>query len=42
MFKWLERSFLIKIQNYLIKIFDCNQTGFVVGMGTSVNILLLA
>jgi hypothetical protein len=41
MFKWLKRSFLVKIKNYLIKILDCNQTGFVAGMGTSVNILLL-
>jgi hypothetical protein len=42
MFKWLERSFLVKIQKYLINIFDFNQTGFVVNTGTSVNILLLA
>jgi hypothetical protein len=42
MFKWLERRFLVKIQKYLIDILDRNQTGFVEGMGTSVNILLLA
>jgi hypothetical protein len=42
MFKWLEGIFLVKIQNYLIKILDSNQIGFVAVMGTSVNILLLA
>jgi hypothetical protein len=31
-----------KKKKYLINIFDRNQTGFVAGMGTSVNILLLA
>ncbi len=38
MFKWFERRFLVKIQKYLINIFDQNQNGFVAGMGTSVNI----
>jgi hypothetical protein len=42
MFKWLERRFLVKIQKNLINILDHYQTGFVAGMGTSVNILLLA
>jgi hypothetical protein len=41
-FKWLERRFLPKLQNYLTTRLDRNQTGFVAGMGTSVNILLLA
>ena len=40
-FKWLERRFLPKLQNYLSTRLDPNQTGFVPGMGTSVNILLL-
>jgi hypothetical protein len=42
MFKWFERRFLVKIQKNLMNIFDHNQNGFVAGMGTSVNILLLA
>jgi hypothetical protein len=42
MFKWLERRFLPQLQNYLTIRLDRNQTGFVAGMGTSVNILLLA
>jgi hypothetical protein len=42
MFKWLERGFLPQLQNYLTTRLDHNQTGFVEGMGTNVNILLLA
>ena len=41
MFKWLERRFILKLQRYLTRHLDRNQTGFVAGMGTHVNILLL-
>jgi hypothetical protein len=40
-FKWLERRFILKLQSYLTNNLDRNQTGFVAGMGTHVNILLL-
>ena len=40
-FKWLERRFLPKLSHYLTNQLDRNQTGFVAGMGTHVNILLL-
>jgi hypothetical protein len=40
-FKWLERRFILKLQSYLTNNLDCNQTGFVAGMGTHFNILLL-
>ena len=40
-FRWLERLFILKLQSYLTNNLDRNQTGFVPGMGTHVNILLL-
>jgi hypothetical protein len=42
MFKWLERRFLSQLQRYFTNGLDRNQTGFVAGMGTSVNILVFA
>ena len=41
LYKWLERRFLWKLSRYMTDKLDCNQTGFVTGMGISVNILLL-
>lgn len=41
MFKWLELRFLPPLSNYLSHQLDVNQTGFVRGMGTSVNLRLL-
>lgn len=41
LFKWLELRFLPKLSSYLTNELDSNQTGFVRGMGTSVNLRLL-
>ena len=41
MFKWLELRFLNKLNIYMTQKLDRNQVGFVMGMGTHVNIELL-
>jgi hypothetical protein len=41
LYKFIEMRFLPSLQNYLTNIMDKNQTGFVSGCGTSVNIQLL-
>lgn len=41
LYKFLERRFQWKLQRYMKDSLDPHQTGFVSGMGTSVNLLLL-
>ena len=41
LYKFIELRFLPKLRDYLVKRLDKNQTGFVPGCGTSVNIQLL-
>jgi hypothetical protein len=41
LFKWLERRFILKLQSYLTKSLDRNQTGSVVDIKKYVRILLL-
>lgn len=41
MYKWLELRFLFKLNRYLVYKLDRCQVGFVMGMGTHVNIAQL-
>lgn len=40
-YKWLELRFLPRLRDYMSRELDRNQTGFVPGLGTSVNLVLL-